>query len=52
MSYPSAKLSFRIAVAHSKIALDILPLLGESPRISFAIDAKDVLIFISIDPDV
>lgn len=39
-----------IALASSKIACDILPLPGESVRISFAVDAKDVLIFIFCRP--
>lgn len=34
----------------SKIASDILPLPGESPRISSAVDARDVLIFIFYRP--
>lgn len=47
---PKCRLSFGIAVASSKIAPDILPLPGESPRISFAVDARDVLIFIFCRP--
>lgn len=43
---PKCKLPFGIALASSKITCDILPLPGESPRISFAVDARDVLIFI------
>lgn len=40
------RLSCGIAVTSSKIALDILPLPGESPHNSLAMEAKDILIFI------
>lgn len=40
------RLSCGIAVTCSKIALDILPLPGESPHNSLAMEAKDILIFI------
>ena len=43
---PKCRLSFGIAVASSERAPDILPLPGESPRISFAVDAREILIFI------
>ena len=47
---PKCKLCFGITVTSSKIAPDILPLPGESPHISSAVDARDVLIFIFYRP--
>jgi hypothetical protein len=44
------QLSCEIAVARSKIAFDILPLPEESPCISFAVDARDILIFVFYRP--
>lgn len=44
------RLSCGIAANSSKIAHDILPLPGESPRISLAVEAKDILIFIFYRP--
>lgn len=47
---PKYRLSFGISLASSKIAHDILPLPGETPRISFAMNARDVPIFIFYRP--